>query len=254
MSNGPICLFDSGIGGLTVLKKLINKFPDEEYIYLGDLARVPFGDKSKEELTGIVQEIVSWLEKFNPKVIIVACNTSAALMQDIDFKSTSPIVNIVEACAKEIAHSSYEEVTVWATKFTIENHAYKKAINKLNPNIKVQEIACPKLVPIIENLEASIAEKNAAINEYLSLVSKSSSALVLGCTHYPHIQHLIKENRKSLTIDPADAIINIIREKNIVNKTSLPNVVLYTTAQKEKLEKFSKIYLCCDYKVNQISL
>ena len=76
----PICLFDSGIGGLTVLKKLINKFPEENYIYLADLARVPFGDKTKEEITTIANEIIEWLSKFNPKVIIMACNTSSAVL------------------------------------------------------------------------------------------------------------------------------------------------------------------------------
>jgi glutamate racemase len=252
-SNAPICLFDSGIGGLTVLKKLANAFPNENYIYLADLARVPFGDKSKEELTNIVNEIVSWLEKFNPKAIITACNTSAALLAD----QQSSLVSIIDPVAKEIALSEYKEVTVWATKFTIENSAYKKAINKINPNVKVQEISCPKLVPVIENLECSIEEKIKIINEYMDQISPSSDALIYGCTHYPHIDEMVKKLRNIKTIDPADAVVKEIFSRDVARNVSTdrtPSISLYTTAHKEKLEKFSKLYLCGDYKVELVTL
>jgi len=257
-TNGPICLFDSGIGGLTVLKKLANAFPNENYIYLADLARVPFGDKSKEELTNIVNEIISWLEKFNPKAIITACNTSAALLQQSALSSQlSALISIIDPVAKEIASSNYKEVTVWATKFTIENNAYKKAINKLNPNIKVQEISCPKLVPMIENLECSIEEKTKIISEYMEQISPSSDALIYGCTHYPHIDEMVKKQRNIVTIDPADAVVKEIFARDVARNVSTgrtPSISLYTTAQKEKLERFAKLYLCGDYKVGLVTL
>lgn len=257
-SNGPICLFDSGIGGLTVLKKLANAFPNENYIYLADLARVPFGDKSKEELTNIVNEIINWLNKFNPKAIVVACNTSAALLQDN--KTMGPwdnnLISIIDPVAKEVADSNLKEVSVWATKFTIENSAYKKAINKLNPNIKVQEIACPKLVPIIENLQCSIEEKITITNEYLDQISKESESLIYGCTHYPHIDQVVKKQKNIRTIDPADAVVRCLNVMGLINQTPTGkgNIALYTTAQKEKLENFSKVYLCGDFKVNLVTL
>ena len=105
----PVCLFDSGIGGLTVLKKLINKFPNENYVYLADLARVPFGDKTKEEIKKIVDEIFEWLVRFEPKAIIMACNTSSALLSsELGARSSKlglPIYGMIESCAKEIPKS-----------------------------------------------------------------------------------------------------------------------------------------------------
>lgn len=250
--NGPICLFDSGIGGLTVLKKLKNAFPNENYIYLADLARVPFGDKSKQELTNIVNEIVAWLNKFNPKAIIVACNTSAALLQSNKTIGHN-LISIIDPVAKEIAESTFQEITVWATKFTIENSAYKKAINKLNSSIKVNEIACPKLVPMIEDFSVSQEEKTEIITEYLNQISNTSNALIYGCTHYPHIEENIKKQKNILTIDPADAIVKSISTQ-LSDRNSQGSISLYTTAQKEKLENFSRLYLCGDFKVNLITL
>lgn len=255
LKSAPICLFDSGIGGLTVLKKLANAFPNENYIYLADLARVPFGDKSKEELANIVSEIITWLNKFNPKAIVVACNTSATLLQN-NKTLDSNLISIIDPVAKEIAASDLKEITIWATKFTIENSAYKKAINKFNPNIKVQEIACPKLVPIIENLQCSIEEKVNVINEYLEQTSLTSNALVYGCTHYPHINELLKKQKSIEAIDPADAVVRELNGKGLINESPVgkANISLYTTAQKEKLENFSRVYLCGDFKVNLITL
>ncbi len=254
----PICLFDSGIGGLTVLKKLIGKFPNEDYIYLADLARVPFGDRTKSELEQIVLEIIEWLSKFNPKAIVMACNTSSALLLEqnkINSISAVPLYGMIDSCAKEIANSAYDEVTVWATKLVIENSSYKKTISNINPGIRVQEIACPKLVPMIEDLNFNTDEKVNVVSEYVEMTSKSSKALVLGCTHYPLIQNDLKKLLGIEMIDPADALVNVLC-KGLPWKapTGKSNISLYTTAQVEKVEKFSRLYLCGNYKVNLVSL
>lgn len=266
--NKPICLFDSGIGGLTVLKKLINKFPNENYIYLADLARVPFGDRTKEEIKKIVDEIMEWLVRFEPKAIVMACNTSSALLasqlSDLSSQLKVPVFGMLESCAKEIAKSNHKKVSVWATKFVIENNAYKKFIQSYNSNIKIEEIACQKLVPMIEGLSFTLAERNQIIQEYLDQISKDSNALILGCTHYP----LISEDLKKLTsmelIDPADALIKDLEKslpqcRDAVDRASTATsnqqqISLYTTAQEEKLERFSKLYLQEDIKVNLVHL
>ena len=243
----PICLFDSGIGGLTVLKKLINKFPNENYIYLADLARVPFGDKTKEEIKKIVDEMIEWLVRFEPKTIIMACNTSSALLSHqllaISHQLKIPIYGMIESCAKEIGKSQYKKISIWATRFVIENNAYKKTIQSNNSAISIEEIACPKLVPMIEGLSFTINERNQIINEYLNQTSKDSNALILGCTHYP----LLSEDLKRLTnmeiIDPADALLQSIEKHLISEADDKQEIHLYTTAQKEKLERFAKLYL-----------
>ena len=255
----PICLFDSGIGGLTVLKKLISKFPQENYIYLADLARVPFGDKTSEEIKTIANEIIEWLLRFNPKMIVMACNTSSAVLSGngrINHTSTVPIYGMIESTAQFISNSEYEEVTIWATKLVVENNAYKKAINNKNQNIKVQEIACAKLVPMIEDLSFNPEEKIKIISEYIKKTSTTSKALVLGCTHYPLLQNDLKQLTDMEIIDPADCLVKEIEESlgNGLPQQVPTELSLYTTAQVEKIEKFSRLYLCGNYKTTLVTL
>ena len=263
--NSPICLFDSGIGGLTVLKKLINKFPNEEYIYLADLINVPYGDKSKNEIKEIASGIIEYLSRFDPKLIIMACNTSSSVLCEqgrINPAPTIPLYGMIQSLAKEIASSHYSKVSIWATKLVTENNAYKNAIHKINPKITVEEISCPKLVPMIESLNFNEADKIKIIQEYLNMISKDSQALILGCTHYPLLEDEIKKLRKIEIIDPADALVrdldNYMRSKGMPWQTPTggkSNIIsLYTTAQIEKVEGFFRIYTGEDIKANLIAL
>ncbi len=256
--NKPICLFDSGIGGLTVLKKLINKFPNENYIYLADLARVPFGDKTKEEIKKIVNEIIEWLVRFEPKMIIMACNTSSTVLYEqgrIYPAPTTPIYGMIESCTKEIAKSNHKKISVWATKFVVENNAYKKMIQNNNSNINVEEITCQKLVPMIEGLSFTLVERNKIIQEYLDQTSKDSERLILGCTHYPLISEDIKKLTSIKIINPTDYLIDNLEKAIIKNGLSNKSQIsLYTTAQKEKLERFARLYIQKDTKVSLVDL
>ena len=253
----PICLFDSGIGGLTVLKKLIDKFPGENYIYLADLARVPFGDRTKEEIKTIASEIIEWLLKFNPKLIVMACNTSSSVLCEQGRINPPPVVptyGMIESCVKDLA--TYSKVTIWATKLVIESGAYKNAIHKINPKVKVEEIACPKLVPMIEALNFTISERNKVLLEYLEKTSKDSEALVLACTHYPLIQEDIESLTNIRVIDPTDSLIKNLKAHltGSSHSFSCNQVSLYTTARLEKMQRFSKLYLGGDFNVSLVSL
>lgn len=254
---GPVCLFDSGLGGLAVLKKLNHAFPHENYIYLADLKRVPFGDKTKEEITQIVEEILEWLVKFNPKLIVMACNTSSAIfsskLRPLASRLNIPVFGMIEGCARKIATSGFSKVTVWATKLVVQNESYKKAIQKINPKIEVEEIACPKLVPMIEDLHFTVSDRNNIISEYLDKTSKDTEALVLGCTHYPLIKEDINNLTKVKIIDPTDALITDL-EKYLTPSSAESPISIYTTAQIEKVERFAKLYLNCNHTVKLISL
>ena len=256
--NKPICLFDSGIGGLTVLKKLINKFPNENYVYFSDLARVPIGDKTKEEVKAIANEIINWLLKFEPKAILMACNASSTALSTelatLSSKLSTPIFGIIEPCTKEIAKSNYKKVSVWATKVTAESNIYKNQIHNINPNITVEEIACPKLVPMIEGLKFTIKEREGVLIEYLNKTSSDSDLLVLGCTHYPLISDDIKNLTNINVLDPADSLVKTLGSTLSNDLTPRHEITLYTTAQKEKLERFSRLYLNSDVTVNLVSL
>ena len=256
----PICLFDSGIGGLTVLKKLLEKSLSGNYIYLADLARVPFGDRTNKEIEGIAGELIEWLLKFNSKAVIMACNTSSAVLcreGRIYPAPTVPLYGMIESCAKEIAKRNYKKVSVWATKLVIENKGYSSFIKTYNPDIEVEEISCPKLVPMIEDLNFNYTDKQKIITEYVEKTSKDSEALILGCTHYPLIQESIKKIRDIEIIDPAVALVEELCDRDGINRVSAgvkPQITLYATAQAEKLQRFSKIYLGMDLKVSSISL
>lgn len=258
--NQPICLFDSGIGGLTVLKKLIHKFPNENYIYLADLAHVPFGDRSNHEIKNIAIDLIEWLSKFNPKFIIMACNTSSAVLSSSLQSPISnfniPIYGMIENCAKKIAMSNYDQISVWATSLVVQNNGYKNLIQKFNLNMNVEEISCPKLVPMIEDLNFNYTDKHKIIKEYVEKISAKSKMLILGCTHYPLIEDNVKNLINIEIVDPADSLLKELELnlKSSSNNSGKKNVVLYSTAQPEKLQKFSKIYLDMDLKVTSVSL
>ncbi|MBI1858323.1 MAG: glutamate racemase [Candidatus Melainabacteria bacterium] len=254
--NSPICLFDSGSGGLTVLKKLISSFPSEHFIYLADLANVPFGDKSKDSLKKSVDEIIEWLLKFNPKLLIMACNTSSTLFFN-DYKQTLkvPVFGMIESVAKEIASSTFSKVSVWATTNTVQNHGYKYAIQELNSKIEVEEVPCPKLVPLIEDLSIISEEKEKILTEYIKKTSNNAEALIWGCTHYPLIEEDFKKLFAIKTIDPTDSLIKQLRDILPTQNTgSTPNITLYTTAMKEKFQQFAKYHLCYSGQIKQISI
>jgi len=253
--NKPVCLFDSGIGGLTVLKKLIERFPSENYIYLADLANVPFGDKTKDQIRQIVSNITTWLITFNPKIIIMACNTSSTLVLDEYRKKLNiPVFGMIESIAKEIAKSKVSCVSAWATKLVTENNGYKKAIQKLNLDIKVEEIACPKLVPLVENLSSTKNEKEKILLEYLDKTNPESDLLILGCTHYPLIQNELKSLTKLKIIDPADSLLKDLETYLTKDKAAQGKINLYATSELEKLKLFSNIYLGQDFETRLIKL
>lgn len=255
----PICLFDSGIGGFTVLKKLLQKYPNETYLYFGDIANMPYGDRTKEEINKFAYKIITWFSKFNPKSVIMACNTSSStLSSDLEKLSSEfgfPIYGIIESVCNEVAKSDREKVTVWATKRTVDTHVYKNTINKLNSNINVEEIACPKLVPMIEDFKFPSDKKQGILEEYLAKTSKDSDGLIWGCTHYPLIENELKKITEINTIDPADALINELDlDKTEQAKDIVKNVTIYTSAQKDKVKQFSKLFLCGDFEVKEISI
>ena len=261
-NNKPICLFDSGIGGFTVLKKLIQEFPNEKYIYFADLARVPFGDKTKDEIKSIANEIIEWLLKFDPKLIVMACNTSSALLNTKEKTYPVPIYGMIDSCAKNIAKSNYKKITVWATKLVVESHEYKKQIQNYNPAIQVEEISCPKLVPMIEGLNFTLEQREEIISEYTNNTSTDSEGIILGCTHYPLIAEDIKKSSKKETIDPTDYLVQDLLQQvptmpshsRDLPRQASTTTAIYTTAQKDKIERFAKLYLNEEIKATLVTL
>lgn len=181
-----IGVFDSGLGGLTVLDSLIKKYPNNEYIYFGDTLNMPYGGKTKEELYKLSSKIVDFLKSKKVDLIIIACGTvSSNNYLDLKRNFDIPIYDILTPTIDYLNQSNLSNIGVIATEMTIKSGIFNK-VNK-----QVIQIYCPKFVPLIENNMIDTIEMENAINEYLE--GKIIDNLVLGCTHYPLIKSKIKE-------------------------------------------------------------
>jgi glutamate racemase len=194
ISNLPIGIFDSGVGGLTVYRALHERLPDEHFVYLGDTARVPYGTKSLTTVERYAIENARFLEAHGIKVLVVACNTASALaLPSIRAAVSVPVVGVIEPGARAaVAVAAGRAIGVIATEATVQSGAYANAIGKIDPALEVIERACPLFVPLAEEgwAETDVAESVA--EQYLSdLKKKDIGALVLGCTHYPILRKLI---------------------------------------------------------------
>ena len=182
----PIGVFDSGIGGLTVMSELARKLPQESIVYLGDTARVPYGDKSPDTIIRYALEDAAFLEKCNVKLIVAACNTVSAVALDIlKQKLTTPVCGVLEAGAAATCKVK-RQIAVIGTKTTISSGAYWQEIRKYSPHLDVECIACPLLVPLAEEGIKSWNILQGVLDIYLGkYLAYPPDALLLGCTHYP---------------------------------------------------------------------
>jgi glutamate racemase len=184
----PIGVFDSGIGGLTVLKALVERLPHEDFIYLGDTARLPYGTKSREVIVQYSRENTGFLLAKGIKMLVVACNTSSAVALDEIARDTAiPVVGVIEPGAGAAVKASRSgKIGVIGTEATIASGVYTRTIQRMRPGAEIYTRACPLLVPLVEEgwTEGEVAERTVAY--YLESLKRSGiDTLLLGCTHYP---------------------------------------------------------------------
>ena len=191
-----IGIFDSGVGGLTVLKEIFKVLPQEDTIYLGDTARVPYGTKSPETVTRYAHEITSFLVERDIKLLVAACNTASAVsLESLKDRFAIPIVGVIEPGARRAAAVTRSgKVGVIGTEGTIKSSAYSKAIKRINPGIEVLTMACPLFVPLAEEGWVDNEVTRLTAQTYLQgLKNAGVDTLVLGCTHYPILKGIIAE-------------------------------------------------------------
>ena len=191
-----IGIFDSGVGGLTVLKEIFKVLPQEDTIYLGDTARVPYGTKSPETVTRYAHEITSFLVERDIKLLVAACNTASAVsLESLKDRFAIPIVGVIEPGARRAAAVTRSgKVGVIGTEGTIKSSAYSKAIKRINPGIEVLTMACPLFVPLAEEGWVDNEVTRLTAQTYLQgLKNAGVDTLVLGCTHYPILKGIIGE-------------------------------------------------------------
>lgn len=208
--DAPIGVFDSGVGGLTVLQAFRERLPGEATIYLGDTARLPYGPKSPETVLRYARECASFLLDRGVKMVVVACNTaSARALPALERELPVPVVGVVLPGAREAAERSREgRIGVIGTRGTIDSGAYQEAIRELRPDALVEGVACPLFVPLVEEgwTDDEVARLTAA--RYLEpLLARGVDTLVLGCTHYPHLRGLLRDvvGEGVVLVEPARA-------------------------------------------------
>ncbi|MGH7527495.1 MAG: glutamate racemase [Gemmatimonadales bacterium] len=195
MNRAPIGIFDSGIGGLTVARAIYHRLPRESTIYFGDTARVPYGPKSPDTVRRYSREILHWLLGQGVKVVVIACNTSTAhALEALQGESTVPVIGVIEPGARAAAAASRGgPIGVIGTAGTIASNAYARAIQKASPGSRVEQKACPLLVPLVEEGWFDHPAAELIARDYLEpLRAAAVDALVLGCTHYPLLRPLLQ--------------------------------------------------------------
>jgi glutamate racemase len=205
---GRIGIFDSGVGGLTVLREMYKQLPDESILYFGDTDRLPYGNRAQEEIVQFVREILTWMQQQHVKMVVMACNTSSALALDAvrsEFKL--PILGLILPGAKAAVRQG-KRIGVIATPATAKSGAYRQAIQEIDGTAKVWEVGCPEFVPLIESDRIGDPYTEQVAREYLKpLLQENIDTLVFGCTHYPHLEGVLRKILPSSVtlIDPAVA-------------------------------------------------
>lgn len=206
----PIGIFDSGVGGLTVLRQLYRQLPNESIIYFGDTARLPYGIRTPAEILQYVREILYWMQQQRVKMVVMACNTSSALaLEAVREEFSVPILGLILPGARA-AVASGKRIGVIATSATAKSNAYKHAILEINPDVQVWQVSCPEFVPLIEQNRIQDPYTAQVARSYLEfLMQQEIDTLVYGCTHYPHLAPILRAILPSYVklIDPAVHVV-----------------------------------------------
>lgn len=212
----PIALFDSGVGGLSVLKELIKELPNENYLYLADTARFPYGSKPPQSVAAFTRSIVNYLEGFNPKIIVIACNT--ATVARLRFNSAEdrvPVVGMVGAGSRlAVRATRSKRVGITGTETTVNSGVYEEMIGSIDPEIMVFKRSCPVLVTLIEAGEyRGRRVREEAERCLLPLLCQDIDTLVLACTHFPLAIDLLRElaGKEVSVVDPATEVANEVK-------------------------------------------
>lgn len=200
MNNSAIGVFDSGVGGLTCVDELRKLMPNENIVYLGDTARIPYGTKSKDTIYSYAKQDIAFLERHDVKMILVACGTVSSVMMSMpvfEDSRTALKSGVVEPAALAACKATRNgRIGVIGTTATIKSGSYAKVINEIMPDVKVVGMACPMFVPLVENgyTAKDCAPARFFAREYLEIMKKEQvDTLILGCTHYPHLSGLISD-------------------------------------------------------------
>ncbi|MEB3278142.1 MAG: glutamate racemase [Lyngbya sp.] len=211
-----IAVFDSGVGGLTVLREIYRQLPNESILYFGDTARLPYGTRSPSEILQFVREIILWAIDQDVKMIVMACNTSSALaLETVQSEFNVPILGVILPGAKAAVRKG-QRIGVIATPATVTSNAYRQAIQEMDAAVQVWQVSCPEFVPLIEQNRIHDPYTYQVALEYLTpLIDQRIDTLIYGCTHYPHLAPVVRSilPHSVRLVDPAVHLVKAITQE-----------------------------------------
>ncbi|BAK94653.1 glutamate racemase [Tetragenococcus halophilus] len=254
MNDRPIGFIDSGVGGLTVVKEAMKQLPNENFIYLGDTARCPYGPRPKEQVIEFTWEMTHFLLEKNIKMLVIACNTATAVALDtIKDQLAIPVVGVIMPGTRAaVKATKNKRIGVIATQGTVKSASYERAIKEKFSQIQVESLACPKFVPIVESnqFHSSVAKK-VVFETLRSFKNKHLDTLILGCTHYPLLRPVIQDvmgkdvtliDSGAETISEVSMLLDYFSIANAENKKK-GDTTFYTTGSTQLFDQIAQDWL-----------
>jgi glutamate racemase len=256
MNNSYIAVFDSGVGGLNILESLIKAFPNENFIYLADEEFFPYGVKTKEQLEDRLTKITKKLVEFDIKAIIIACNTASANSKHLNKITDIPIIEIITSTANyALEQSPLKKIGVWATNATIKSGCYQEIINNGG---KCYPVSASDFVELIENNQMNTKECIDLVKKHLNEI-KDADCLILGCTHFPLLRHIVTEFNKDLiqisSNKPVEYALKTLLGNDLLHKENNNQIIdLYTTKKDGELGEKAKRFEVSPASVNYLEI
>lgn len=241
-----IGLFDSGVGGLSVLKALINSGISDDFVYFGDTKNVPYGTKTKEEILSFTKDIMEFFIKKGADCAIMACNTSSALVYEDLRKKFSDKIKIYPLIqyAAPFFKNEKETIGVMATNATVKSRAYTREITKINPRANIVELECQKFVEIVEKMLYSDPLSLNYIEEKVEYLKNAEcKKIILGCTHFPYLVPVFKKFAPDIEfIDPAKLLIKSIQKELFANQSEESSFEFYVSSDPESFKQSGSMF------------
>lgn len=261
MDKRPIGIFDSGVGGLTVLSEIKKQLPNENLIYLGDTKNFPYGSKSKEQIIQFAIQNTEKLIELGAKIIVIACGTATSqAIEKLKEKFTVPVIGIIEPTVEYVKKQKIHRIGVIATEGTIRSGSWEKFLKREIENIEVINKACPMLATIAEEGRATSLEGKAVIKEYMEPFKKNKiDKIILGCTHYPIYEGLIREELGypveliNTGVTVSKELEQYLEQNNLLNRESHNEDFIFLTKPEEEFKMIAKNLLNFDIKIGEIS-
>jgi glutamate racemase len=251
--NRAVGVIDSGIGGLTVVKEMLRQLPKEEILYIGDTARCPYGPRPQHEVRQYTWEMINYLLDKEIKMLVIACNTATAVvLEEARSKLNIPVVGVIHPGAiSALKVTKNDHVGVIGTLGTINSDAYKKTLLSINSSIKVESLACPLFVPLVERGVFDGDEAHEGVSKSLSYLRTTSiDTLILGCTHYPLLSNVIQQvmGNKVEIISSGDETARevsalLYHKQLLYTGNRKPNHTFYTTGEETRFKNFAQGWL-----------